>query len=70
MKALTQEEQIILKMIKEEEGITQSSLRHKSGFSKTKLSFLLSDLEKKNIIKKELFGKTNKVFMKGDILVV
>ena len=70
IKALNSEEQMVLKLIKYEEGITQSSLRHKTGLSKTKLSFILSDLEKKEIVKKELYGKTNKLYMKEAILSI
>lgn len=68
IKALSEDEIIILKLLREEEGITQSSIRHKTKISKTKLSFILSDLEKKNIIKKEAYGKTNKIYMLESIL--
>ena len=64
LKALTKEEQEAMKLIRQEEGITQAMLRIKTDMSKTKLSFVLSDLEKKDLIKKELFGKTNKVYLK------
>lgn len=68
IKALTNDEQALLKLIREEEGITQTSLRHKTRISKTKLSLILKDLEKKNIIKKEIYGKTNKIYMLDEIL--
>ncbi len=67
LKALTSEEQQIMRIVKEQEGITQATLRIKTDFSKTKLSFVLSDLEKKGLIKKELSGKTNKLYVKGGI---
>ena len=68
LKALTQEEQQLIRIIKEQEGITQATIRLKTDFSKTKLSFVLSDLEKKGLIKKELSGKTNKLYIKEGIL--
>ena len=57
LKALTPEEQQLMRIIKEQEGITQATLRIKTDFSKTKLSFVLADLEKKGLLKKELAGK-------------
>ncbi len=67
-RALTSEEQQLMKIIREQEGITQATLRIKTDFSKTKLSFVLADLEKKGLIKKELSGKTNKLYIKEGIL--
>ena len=64
LKALTKEEQEVMKLAKEEEGITQAMMRIKTNRSKTKLSFGLSDLEKKELIKKEIAGKTNKIYLK------
>ena len=68
LKALSKDEQDILRFIKAQEGITQSTLRIKTGMSKTKLSFVLSDLEKKELIKKEIAGKTNQLYLKAGIL--
>tara|TARA_Y100000034_G_C6898593_1_gene414894 strand:- start:672 stop:1169 length:498 start_codon:yes stop_codon:yes gene_type:complete len=64
LSVLSEEEQKVMKAIKEQDGITQSTLRIRTDLSKTKLSFVLSDLEKKNLIKKVLKGKTNQVFLK------
>ncbi len=64
LSVLSEEEQTVMKTIKEQDGITQSTLRIRTDLSKTKLSFVLSDLEKKNLIKKVLKGKTNQVFLK------
>ncbi len=67
VKALSQDEQKLIRIIKDQEGITQATLRLKTDYSKTKLSFVLADLEKKGLIKKELSGKTNKLYIKEGI---
>lgn len=64
LSVLSDEEQKVIKAVKEQDGITQSTLRIRTDLSKTKLSFVLSDLEKKGLIKKVESGKTNKVFLK------
>lgn len=58
------EEQTVIKAIKENEGIKQSTLRYKTGMSKTGLSLLLKSLEKKEIISKKEDGKTNQIFLR------
>ena len=62
MKVLTDDEKKIMEAVQKEQGITQSTLRFKTDFSKAKLSELLTSLERRNLIKKQLDGKTNKVF--------
>jgi len=59
-----EEEQLVLKAIKENEGIQQSTLRYKTGMSKTALSVLLKQLENKGIISKEAYKKTNKIHLR------
>jgi len=65
LKALNEEENKIMKTIKEQDGIEQSTLRIRTDLSKTKLSVLLSDLEKKNLISKVPQGKKNKIYLKN-----
>ena len=64
MKALDTYEQKVIKTIRKEEGITQSTLRIKLDISKAKLSYVLQELEKKGIIKRVLKGKTFMIYLK------
>jgi uncharacterized membrane protein len=64
MKFLDPFESKVLKKIKEEEGITQSTLRIKLDMSKAKLSYVLQDLEKRGLIKRVEKGKTLQIFSK------
>ena len=62
-RALSEDEALLLEIIRENEGITQDSLRFRTGFSKSKVSALLLNLEKKGIITRERLGRTYKVFI-------
>jgi uncharacterized membrane protein len=62
-KALSGDEKLLVEMISESEGITQDSIRFKTRFSKSKVSALLSELEKKDILSREKLGRTYKVFI-------
>ncbi len=67
MSALDEDEQAVIKAVKEQDGITQNTLRLRTDMSKTKLSVVLTQLEKKNMIKKVPKGKTNQIFLKLSI---
>ncbi|MBR9690826.1 hypothetical protein GOV08_04025 [Candidatus Woesearchaeota archaeon] len=56
-------EKKVIRTINSQEGILQSTLRFKIGMSKTALSLLLSDLEKRKIISRKKKGKTNQVYL-------
>lgn len=65
LKGFTLDERKILTEIKNQEGIWQSTLRFKLGFSKSTLSLILKDLEKKGHISKIKKGKTFEVYLKS-----
>ena len=65
--ALNEDEKNVIKSVREQDGITQATLRIRTGFSKAKLSALLNDLENRGLIKKIAKGKTNQVFLKRKI---
>lgn len=63
-KALDNYEKKVLKAVKDQEGITQSTLKLRTDMSKAKLSYVLQELEKRNLIKRTKKGKTLQVFLK------
>jgi len=67
LKALDPFEQRILKVIKEQEGITQNTLRLKADLSKAKTSYVVNDLEDKGLIKRIKKGKTFSIYLRGNI---
>ncbi len=67
LKGLTPEEQKILKAVKDQDGITQQTLRLRTDMHKSKLSIVLDGLEKKGLIARKLKGKTKQVFLKINI---
>jgi len=64
MKALDPFEQKVLKAVKEQDGITQNTLRLRVDMSKAKLSYVLQELEKRGIVKRIEKGKTLAVYLK------
>lgn len=67
LSALDDDEKKVIKAVKEQDGILQSTLRIRTDLSKTKLSLVLKGLENKGLVKKVLKGKTNQIFLKKKI---
>ncbi len=61
---LSSDEKTVLATIKEQDGITQQTLRIRTNIHKSKLSLIVSALEEKGLIKKEQKGKTNQLFLR------
>ena len=62
-KALSDNEKKILDEIKKAGEITQDSLRFRLNWSKAKVSTILTNLDKRNLIQRERIGKTYKVYL-------
>ncbi|NHJ46230.1 MAG: winged helix-turn-helix transcriptional regulator [Asgard group archaeon] len=59
---LSQPEKEILKIVKDEGGTTtQNKIVDLSGFSKAKVSYYVTELEKKKIISRERWGRMNRI---------
>src|SRR3989338_10756303 len=67
LKAMDENEQKVLKAVKEQDGITQSTLKFRTDLSKAKVSQILTDFEKKHLIKREGKGKTYAVYLAENI---
>ena len=64
MKALDPFEQNVIKAVREQDGITQNTLRIRINMSKAKLSYVLQSLEKKGIIKRIEKGTTLSIHLR------
>jgi len=67
LKGLNADEQTVIKAVKEQDGITQQTLRFRTDLHKSKLSILLDGLEKKGLVARKEKGKTKQVFLKVNI---
>ncbi|MDP6600373.1 MAG: MarR family transcriptional regulator [Candidatus Woesearchaeota archaeon] len=66
LRPLDENERKVLISIKEQEGITQSTLKYRANLSKAKVSQILTDFEKKNLIARKAKGKTYELFLTGN----
>ena len=64
LKGLGDEEKKIIQAVKEQDGITQATLRLRTDLHKSKLSIVLDGLEKKGLVARKVKGKTKQVFLK------
>jgi len=62
-KALSEDEKLIVNEIEKAGEITQDSLRFRLNWSKAKISTILTNLDKMNLIQRERTGKTYKVYL-------
>jgi uncharacterized membrane protein len=61
-RALTDDETSLLEKVREVPGgVTQDSLRFRLGWSKAKISTMLTNLDRMGLVQRERFGKTYKV---------
>jgi len=67
LKGLDEDEQKIMKEVYAKDGIGQNTLCIRTDISKAKLSSLLVNLEKRNLIKKVPDGKINRIYLKQQI---
>jgi len=64
LKGLDDDEKKIIKAVREQDGITQQTLRLQIDIHKSKLSILLDRVEKKELIARKEKGKKKQVFLK------
>ena len=63
LKSMDENEKRVLKAIKDQTGITQSTLKFRTDLSKAKISQVLTDFEKKNLVRREEKGKTYELYL-------
>ncbi len=66
-RVLSEDERKIFDEIKKSGEITQDSLRFRLGWSKAKISTILTNLDKSSLIQRERIGKTYKVWLQKSI---
>ncbi|MEK6963626.1 MAG: hypothetical protein AABX70_04315 [Nanoarchaeota archaeon] len=64
-KALSKDEQKLLEEVQKAKEITQDSLRFRLDWSKAKVSAILNNLDRMDLVQRERVGKTYNVIFKG-----
>ena len=64
LKALDEYERRVMEIVKEQDGITQNTLKLRANMSKAKLSYILQELERRDLIERTRKGKTLEVHLK------
>lgn len=64
LKALDEYERKVMEVVKEQDGITQNTLKLRANMSKAKLSYILQELERRELISRVKKGKTLEVHLR------
>lgn len=64
---LREDERAILEPVVESPGLTQIAVRDRSGFSKSKVSQTITDLEERGLLYRERQGRTYRVYPADDL---
>lgn len=64
MKGLPAEEQEVLRAVRKDDGVTQSTLKYRVSMSKSKLSQTLSELEERELLSRSPKGKTKAIHLR------
>ncbi|MBS3130819.1 winged helix-turn-helix transcriptional regulator [Candidatus Woesearchaeota archaeon] len=67
LSGLDEDERKVLLAVKEQDGISQTTLGYRTDISKTKLSVILQQLERKGLLSKVKKGKINNIYLKKPI---
>lgn len=67
-KLLKEDEKRVMEIIFENEGITQDSLHFRTGFSQSKVTMIIKKLEEKDLIVRERFGRTYKLYLSEQLM--
>ena len=66
LKTMDENERKVITAVKEQNGITQATLRFRTDLSKAKISQILTGFEKKSIVRRIGKGKTYEVYLAQD----